>query len=395
MSTKKDYFTSGELAKMSGVSYKTIRYYVEKGLLRPEKMTESGYKLFGESSVRDLEKIIMLKYLDFDLNEIKRMLHEGNEKLSFEKQEQLLKEKMVHLDEVQKVVREIRQLSGDDQWEKMLEIMQMSSRKEEIQKQYIQSDNLESRINIHAYSTSKESWYEWLFQKFELAEGMKVLDVGCGNAAVWAAMYAQIPSGVNVMLLDGSAAMLAAARENLMPYKNDFEKRNIKFTYREMNACELSLKGAYHRIMANHMLYHIPDQDRVVLLKTMAGLLEDGGRFLASTVGRNHMREIFELMATFDQQAGAPVWMSEGFCLENGQDQLIPYFSHVKVFEQKNDLLVPNPMAVYNYLRSLPGDIHQITVKNESRLKKYLREIISEEKPLFIQKKTGVFLAWN
>lgn len=148
MSTKKDYFTSGELAKMSGVSYKTIRYYVEKGLLRPEKTTESGYKLFGESSVRDLEKIIMLKYLDFDLNEIKRMLHEGNEKLSFEKQ-------------------------------------------------YIQSDNLESRINIHAYSTSKESWYEWLFQKFELAEGMKVLDVGCGNAAV---------------------------RENLMPYKNLSEK---------------------------------------------------------------------------------------------------------------------------------------------------------------------------
>ncbi len=48
MSKDKFYFTSGELAKISGTSYKTIRYYVDKGLLKPEQITEYGYKMFGK-----------------------------------------------------------------------------------------------------------------------------------------------------------------------------------------------------------------------------------------------------------------------------------------------------------------------------------------------------------
>ena len=38
---KKDLYTTGELAKLTGVSYKTIRHYYESGLLRPEKVEEN------------------------------------------------------------------------------------------------------------------------------------------------------------------------------------------------------------------------------------------------------------------------------------------------------------------------------------------------------------------
>ena len=54
-------------------------------------------------------------------------------------------------------------LNVTDQWDQILAIMQITSQKEEIQRQYLKSDNLESRIKIHAYSTAKENWYEWLF----------------------------------------------------------------------------------------------------------------------------------------------------------------------------------------------------------------------------------------
>lgn len=211
MSEQKEYYTSGTLAKLSGVSYKTIRHYVEKGLLWPEQVTESGYKLFGKKSVQDLQKILLLKYLDFDLFEIKKMMYDGGERISFEKQEQLVREKIVHLNEVLHAITEINQLSEADQWDQILAIMQITSQKEEIQRQYLKSDNLESRIKIHAYSTAKESWYEWLFQKIQLSEGMQVLDVGCGNGALWAAMQEQIPEGVTIVLLDKSAGMLEAA----------------------------------------------------------------------------------------------------------------------------------------------------------------------------------------
>ena len=392
MSEQKEYYTSGTLAKLSGVSYKTIRHYVEKGLLWPEQVTESGYKLFGKKSVQDLQKILLLKYLDFDLFEIKKMMYDGGERISFEKQEQLVREKIVHLNEVLHAITEINQLSEADQWDQILAIMQITSQKEEIQRQYLKSDNLESRIKIHAYSTAKESWYEWLFQKIQLSEGMQVLDVGCGNGALWAAMQEQIPEGVTIVLLDKSAGMLEAARANLAPFEESFARRKIQFTYQEMNANALSLEGNYDRVMANHMLYHISDSERPVLLERMGNMLAEDGRFLASTVGEGHMREIFDLIGAFDSQASAPVWMSSGFSLENGREQLLPFFANVHVYQQENNLLVPDPMAVYDYLYSLPGNIHQLTVKHGRKLKNYLRNVISEEKPFFIRKSTGVLV---
>lgn len=392
MSEDKFYFTSGELAKMSGASYKTIRHYVDKGLLKPEQITEHGYKMFGKKSVEDLQKILLLKYLDFPLEEIRRMIYDGDEMVSFTRQEQLIREKLTHLEEILHAVIEIRQLSEVGRWDKMLEIMRISSRKEEIRKNYLQSDNLEKRINIHIYSTAEETWYQWLFEKFELKENMQVLDVGCGNAEIWLEMRENIPNGVCITLVDVSRAMLDKAKKKIMTYESDFKERNIKFIYKEMDATRLSIDGIYDRVMANHMLYHIDADKRVCLIKRMSELTKVNGKFFASTVGENHMKEIFDLIQGFASEAEAPSWMSQGFSLENGEEQILPYFSKVEVLKHDNNLLVPDVDAIFNYLASLPGNINTIVVKNEHRLKEYLKKKISEEHPYFIQKATGVII---
>lgn len=392
MSEDKFYFTSGELAKMSGASYKTIRHYVDKGLLKPEQITEHGYKMFGKKSIEDLQKILLLKYLDFPLEEIRRMIYDGDEMVSFTRQEQLIREKLTHLEEILHAVIEIRQLSEVGRWDKMLEIMRISSRKEEIRKNYLQSDNLEKRINIHIYSTAEETWYQWLFEKFELKENMQVLDVGCGNAEIWLEMRENIPNGVCITLVDVSRAMLDKAKKKIMTYESDFKERNIKFIYKEMDATKLSIDGIYDRVMANHMLYHIDADKRECLIKRMSELTKVNGKFFASTVGENHMKEIFDLIQGFAPEAEVPSWMSQGFSLENGEEQILPYFSKVKVLKHDNNLLVPDVDVIFNYLASLPGNINTIVVKNEHRLKEYLKKKISEEHPYFIQKATGVII---
>lgn len=392
MSEDKFYFTSGELAKMSGASYKMIRHYVDKGLLKPEQITEHGYKMFGKKSVEDLQKILLLKYLDFPLEEIRRMIYDGDEMVSFTRQEQLIREKLTHLEEILHAVIEIRQLSEVGRWDKMLEIMRISSRKEEIRKNYLQSDNLEKRINIHIYSTAEETWYQWLFEKFELKENMQVLDVGCGNAEIWLEMRENIPNGVCITLVDVSRAMLDKAKKKIMTYESDFKERNIKFIYKEMDATKLSIDGIYDRVMANHMLYHIDADKRECLIKRMSELTKVNGKFFASTVGENHMKEIFDLIQGFAPEAEVPSWMSQGFSLENGEEQILPYFSKVKVLKHDNNLLVPDVDVIFNYLASLPGNINTIVVKNEHRLKEYLKKKISEEHPYFIQKATGVII---
>lgn len=98
--------------------------------------------------------------MDFALEEIKRMMYDGDEMVSFSRQEQLIREKLTHLEEILHAVTEIRQISEVGRWDKMLDIMKISSGKEEIRKNYLKSDNLEKRINIHVYSTAKETcWW--------------------------------------------------------------------------------------------------------------------------------------------------------------------------------------------------------------------------------------------
>ena len=75
---KEIFYTTGELADIAGITYKSIRIYVEKGLLTPDKITESGYKLFSRRSVEKLQRILMFKYLDFTLEEIGQMLEYEN-----------------------------------------------------------------------------------------------------------------------------------------------------------------------------------------------------------------------------------------------------------------------------------------------------------------------------
>ena len=58
-------YTAGELAKMAGVSLRTIHFYDIKGLLCPVDYSESGYRLYDQKSFATLQHILMLKYLGF------------------------------------------------------------------------------------------------------------------------------------------------------------------------------------------------------------------------------------------------------------------------------------------------------------------------------------------
>jgi len=63
-----------ELSKLSGVSIRTLHYYDFVGLLKPEYITESGYRIYGESQLHRLETILMYKQLNFSLKEIREII---------------------------------------------------------------------------------------------------------------------------------------------------------------------------------------------------------------------------------------------------------------------------------------------------------------------------------
>jgi MerR family copper efflux transcriptional regulator len=64
----------GEVAKRTGLSVKTIRFYCDEGLLRPIGRSEGGYRLFNEDSLAELDIIRALRALDVPLDELTRIL---------------------------------------------------------------------------------------------------------------------------------------------------------------------------------------------------------------------------------------------------------------------------------------------------------------------------------
>lgn len=63
-----------ELAKLAGVSVRTLHHYDEIGLLIPDAFTEAGYRLYSEQNIMTLQQILFFKELGFSLKSIKELL---------------------------------------------------------------------------------------------------------------------------------------------------------------------------------------------------------------------------------------------------------------------------------------------------------------------------------
>lgn len=64
----------GEFAKQAGVSVRAIRYYEELGLIRPEKRSRGGFRLYGPENRKRLAVINFLKEMGLSLTEIREIL---------------------------------------------------------------------------------------------------------------------------------------------------------------------------------------------------------------------------------------------------------------------------------------------------------------------------------
>lgn len=71
-------YTVSQLAKMAGISVRTLHHYDNINLLTPSARTESGYRLYEEPDLLRLQQILFFKELDFPLSEIGSILDDAN-----------------------------------------------------------------------------------------------------------------------------------------------------------------------------------------------------------------------------------------------------------------------------------------------------------------------------
>ncbi|MDE6972061.1 MAG: MerR family transcriptional regulator [Lachnospiraceae bacterium] len=70
--------TVKDMSEITGVSIRTLRYYDEIGLLKPTKLTKSGYRLYDNKALEKLQEIMFFKELEIPLMNIKKIMEDPN-----------------------------------------------------------------------------------------------------------------------------------------------------------------------------------------------------------------------------------------------------------------------------------------------------------------------------
>lgn len=388
---RKGKYSSGEFAEKAHVTLRTIRYYDKMNLLKPSMHTEAGARLYSDQDFAKLQQILLFKYLGFSLEEIREMTlasadpHFLNESLKIQKR--LLQERQ---EELQSMILAVDQTSAaleqkhEIDWEQMLNLIHLTDMETELRTQYQNATNINARIALHRdFSVNPEGWFPWLFRQMPLKPGMRVLELGCGNGALWLENLSHIPSEISILLSDSSEGMVREVQHKLS------EDRRFSFQTIDMDQIPYP-DQSFDLVIANHVLFYSADLEHT--LKEIRRVLKPEGTLAASTYGAKHMKEITQLVQEFNPEIHlAAENLYDQFGLENGEEILKPYFGSVMSRRYEDSIEISEADPLISYILSCHGNQNRLLLDHYKEFHEYVEKKI--EKSFHITKDAGMFLA--
>ena len=262
ISVAEQLFSTGEFAKRANVTVRTIHYYEKKGLIRPEKISEKGYRYYGQQEFARLQRILTLKLLGFSLEEIQEFSLNENDRdflqRSFGMQLSLVRKKIEHLKAVEESIQNVSEMFAEEDvpdWDEITKLIRIINMDRDLVEQYQNGKNIDARITLHSRcSRNPQSWFSWIYEQMNLASGMKVLELGCGSGMLWKENQKKIPDGCEILLTDISTGMLEDTKKNL---SGAGPKR---FSYEVMDCCDIRGAGkTFDMVVANFLLFYLRD----------------------------------------------------------------------------------------------------------------------------------------
>lgn len=130
---EKQTWKIGELAKLTGITVRTLHHYDQIGLLSPSQLSDKGHRLYTGKDIERLQQIISLKQLGFSLVEINAFIE--NQRLnrvqiikmqldSVKKQIELQEDLYIRLESIYKLLNSQKDVSVN-QFINLIEVTNM------------------------------------------------------------------------------------------------------------------------------------------------------------------------------------------------------------------------------------------------------------------------------
>lgn len=388
---KQGYYSSGEFARMAGVTLRTIRYYDKQNILKPSLVSEAGARFYTDEDFARLQQILLLKYLGFSLDDIREMTiadadyHFMLDSLNI--QRKLVQDRIEQMQLVEVAIKDTIgaiQTEHSVDWSKMLELIHLTGMEKSLKNQYQNASNVSARINLHQlYSQNKQGWFPWIYEQCNVKNRMRILEIGCGDGTLWKHNMNMIPDDVEIVLSDISEGMLRDARRTL-----DVERKG--FDYKVFDCHEIPYENeSFDLVVANHVLFYCENIGQVC--GEIQRVLKKNGRLVCATYGSSHMKEISDLVQGFDERIVLSAEkLYEKFGRENGRQILESHFTNVVWKQYEDYLVVPEPEPLIAYVLSCHGNQAQYIMDRYNDFRAYVKKKI--RKGFLITKDAGIFV---
>ncbi len=385
------YHSSGQFARLAGVSVRTIRYYDKQNILKPSYVNPSGVRFYTDSDLARLQQILLLKYLGFSLDDIREMTIGDTDyhflKNSLNMQKRLVQDRIEQMQlmesAIEDTVRAIEEAHQID-WSHMLELIHLTGMEKSLKLQYQNATNISARIRLHRnHSVNRQGWFPWIYEQCRITDGMKILELGCGNGALWTENLSRLPEHVSVTLSDISEGMLRDARRSI-------GSLDARFSFRAFDCASIPFEDqSFDLVIANHVLFYCRDIPRVC--REVRRVLTPRGRFLCSAYGRDHMQEISSLVREFDSRIVLSAEkLYERFGLENGRRLLASVFSAVDCRLYEDSICLDRAEPLIEYILSCHGNQNQILLDRYKEFRAFTEKKTAHG--FSITKNAGIFL---
>jgi SAM-dependent methyltransferase len=251
---------------------------------------------------------------------------------------------------------------------------------------YATQEKLAARAQTHArYTVPPLDFPAWVMEQLDWHGRETIVDVGCGhgNYTLWG-----LALGGRYIAADLSMGML---RDLLMANlrRVNLDAQRLPF-----------VSGAADVVLANHMLYHVPDLDAA--LSEFRRVLKDDGRLIAATNSDQGLPQLNQLLdetaAQLQFSLEHATSFNRQFNLENGAASLATHFAHVELREIANQLVFPAPEPILAYVQSM-DEWYRAFLPAELSWKEFITAVrrrlethFQKHSRFHVDKKAGFFL---
>lgn len=162
--------TVKEIAKLTGISARTLHYYDEIGLLEPTQKSEAGYRLYDKKALETLQQILFFREFDIPLKDIKAVMQTP----SFDKNQILQMQKNMLTAKKERLERLIAEIDDNLNGESIMEFEIFS--KNEVEEMYSamikNMTEVQKQVFIEQYG-SIEEWKKEFLEKASTEEVQK------------------------------------------------------------------------------------------------------------------------------------------------------------------------------------------------------------------------------